>query len=104
MLREPQYILAHFKPLHPELRDLHLDSLVPEFREALKLDSVDAWRGLMTEIHPGVFTFRMFEEKWCRKLLEEVDHFDAWAESVGLHVNRPNSMNVSLGAVDTAFK
>jgi hypothetical protein len=90
-----QYILAHFKPRYPELREMSLSSFAPEFREALETDSPEVWGKLLREVHPGVFSFSMFNEEWCNKLIEEVDHFDTWAESVGLHVNRPNSMNVS---------
>ena len=36
--------------------------------------------------------------EWCTKVLEEMDHFEAWAVAAGLNVNRPNSMN-NYGAI-----
>ena len=91
----PQYILTHYKPMHPELRELRDGFFDETFLGALRDPSPEAWASIATQVHPGVYTFRLLNEAWCKRLLEEVDHFEMWSKEVSLHVNRPNSMNVS---------
>jgi hypothetical protein len=90
-----QFILTHYPPLYPELRSLTDEFFDPAFLSAARLGTPAAWRALAMRVHPGVFAFRILSKAWCRKLLEEVDNFESWASNVGLHINRPNSMNVS---------
>jgi len=90
-----QYILSHYKPLYPELRGLQDHFLHPEFLAVLRKPSPEAWRAFAAEVHPGVLRFPILQPDWCAKLLHEVDNFEAWSQGANLHVNRPNSMNVS---------
>ncbi|KAA0171554.1 hypothetical protein FNF28_00764 [Cafeteria roenbergensis] len=87
------YILTHYKPMHPELRELRDGFFDETFLGALRDPSPEAWASIATQVHPGVYTFRLLNEAWCKRLLEEVDHFEMWSKEVSLHVNRPNSMN-----------
>lgn len=65
------------------------------FLGAMRDPSPKSWSSIATQVHPGVYTFRVLDAAWCKRLLEEVDHFEMWSKEVSLHVNRPNSMNVS---------
>ena len=46
-----------------------------------------------TEVHPRVHTTRLVSSAWCARLLAEVDRIEAWCESTGTVLQRPNSMN-----------
>jgi hypothetical protein len=45
------------------------------------------------EAAPGIYSFSMFNNDFCNRLLAELSHYEAKAASLGLPVRRPNSMN-----------
>ena len=53
-----------------------------------------AWEGFLHDAvvreSPGIYSFELFTEAFCRTFLDEVDNYDA----SGLPVRRPNSMNM----------
>ena len=53
-----------------------------------------AWEGFLHDAvvreSPGIYSFELFTEAFCRTFLSEVDNYDA----SGLPVRRPNSMNM----------
>ncbi|CAK9047147.1 2-oxoglutarate and iron-dependent oxygenase domain-containing protein CP2 (Protein CUPULIFORMIS 2), partial [Durusdinium trenchii] len=79
------------KVLHPELftskvKDEWLD---PAFGKAMKENTPSAWRKILTEEIPGVYSFKLVTEAFCDTFLEEVFNF----YKSGLPAKRPNSMN-----------
>eukprot|EP00927_Polykrikos_kofoidii_P035619 TRINITY_DN30172_c0_g1_i1.p1 TRINITY_DN30172_c0_g1~~TRINITY_DN30172_c0_g1_i1.p1 ORF type:complete len:520 (-),score=91.39 TRINITY_DN30172_c0_g1_i1:159-1718(-) len=64
--------------------------LDPGFRDAVRLNTPEAWREILTEHLQGeVFSFKLFTEAFCDKLVAEIFNFYA----SGLTARRPNSMN-----------
>eukprot|EP00697_Spironema_sp_BW2_P015830 gnl/Spiro4/6824_TR3534_c0_g1_i1.p1 gnl/Spiro4/6824_TR3534_c0_g1~~gnl/Spiro4/6824_TR3534_c0_g1_i1.p1 ORF type:complete len:481 (+),score=72.61 gnl/Spiro4/6824_TR3534_c0_g1_i1:45-1445(+) len=63
--------------------------LVPSIVTALRENTAEALRPLVTEIAPHVYIFDLFNADFCRLILEETAHF----EKSGLEVSRPNTMN-----------
>ena len=63
---------------------------------------MSVWEALLWPLCPCVLTFLLnalllgcsiFSDEFIRKLVEEKQHFEKWAEAKQVHVNRPNSMN-----------
>jgi len=74
--------------LDPQLRDLLRDALSRPSRSLARTHLLSS--GLIKEIVPGlVFSFRVFSDAFCEKLMEEIRHFYASK----LPAKRPNSMN-----------
>jgi hypothetical protein len=92
---EPPVAIRYRKlQLHPELFDVQtgwLDEWFdPDFLEAFRKNNAEAYTDIITEVLPGeAFSCKMFSEKFCKLLIEEVEHFQA----SGLPARRPNSMN-----------
>merc|ERR1719221_424602 len=79
---------------HPALFDTKRgwqeDWFNPDFLAALRSNTAESWKSIVTENLPGcVFSCKMFTDKFCDMLIEEVDHF----ASTGLPARRPNTMN-----------
>lgn len=53
----------------------------------------EAFDTLIRHEAEGVYSFPLFSDAHCRRVLEELDAFSATAEANGLRVQRPNSMN-----------
>ena len=87
-----QYIRTYYRPLHGDLQELRNEFLDDTVLQALERGDVRS--DLVQEVHPGVFRLPFFKLDFCKRLLEEIHHFEDWAQEVGLHINRPNSMNV----------
>jgi hypothetical protein len=47
------------------------------------------FRAVITEVHPGVYSFPLFTPEFCNLYLDELDNYYA----SGLPIRRPNSMN-----------
>mmetsp|Transcript_62000 Transcript_62000/g.134411 ORF Transcript_62000/g.134411 Transcript_62000/m.134411 type:complete len:566 (-) Transcript_62000:110-1807(-) len=80
--------------LYPELFETPAkwrdEWLEPSFREAIKLNTPEAWRAILQEHLTGeVFSFKIFTDLFLQKLTAEIFNF---YES-GLTARRPNSMN-----------
>jgi hypothetical protein len=85
-----QLISRLYKPKHPHLYNFSEDIFVPTFLDAIKEDSIVAFQKLLKQLTPTrLYTFEMLSPKFCRELIEEVEHF----ENSGMPVSRPNSMN-----------
>ncbi|XP_024357084.1 2-oxoglutarate and iron-dependent oxygenase domain-containing protein ICU11 isoform X1 [Physcomitrium patens] len=92
-------IRHNYQPLHFELYTLDPERFfVNSFLEAVKDGSETALRRILTEHSSGVFTFSMLKPSFCVKMLEEVEHFERWAQEARVKVMRPNTMN-NYGAV-----
>lgn len=92
-------IRHNYQPLHDELYTLDPERFfVNSFLDAVKDGSETALRRILTEHSPGVFTFNMLKPSFCAKMLEEVEHFERWAQDARVKVMRPNTMN-NYGAV-----
>jgi hypothetical protein len=71
---------------------------VGSFLDAIKDGSEAALRHILIAHSPGVFTFNMLKPAFCSMMLEEVEHFEKWAQDAKVKVMRPNTMN-NYGAV-----
>ncbi|PRP83370.1 hypothetical protein PROFUN_09398 [Planoprotostelium fungivorum] len=74
------FIKSNYQPLRPQMF---------QFTEATAVEKGQESSFFHKETDTGIYSFNMFTEKFCRELIEEVDHF----EKSGLPVMRPNSMN-----------
>src|SRR5438128_8968196 len=96
------HVQQHYPRLHPHLYSLREDFFVPSFWRAAHARSPAALRASCDEIHPGVYAFYVLTPRFCKQLLEELDHFEAWMAEQELPVIRPNTMN-NYGAVLDTF-
>ncbi|RLN23196.1 putative PKHD-type hydroxylase [Panicum miliaceum] len=94
-----QRILRLYKPLHEELYNMHPSAFfLPTFLEAVRSNSEESFRSIMTEPIPGVYSFAMLQPTFCEMLLEEVENFEKWVHAMKFKIMRPNTMN-KYGAV-----
>jgi hypothetical protein len=89
-----ELIRDFYKPLHPHIFNLDESFFVPTFLSAVKnyknsMNNEDLMSILTKETDTGIYSFEIFNDKFCKELLEEADNF----EHSGLPVSRPNSMN-----------
>jgi len=83
-------IQQHYKRLHPHIYQLTEDKFDSGFLAAVNSNDPQKIRDFFhKETDTGIYSFNIFNEKFCRELLEEVEHF----EQSGLPIMRPNSMN-----------
>lgn len=83
-----------YVPLHPNLFTLSESHFVPSFLAALHdyketKDKTKLYHILTKETSTCIYSFSIFNETFCKQLIEEVENF----EHSGLPVSRPNSMN-----------
>jgi hypothetical protein len=88
-----ELVQATYPRLHPHLYDLHDEYFDPSLLWTIRTGEPDALRGALREVHPQVFTFDMLRPRFCRELLEEAAHFEAWCRDQELPPTRPNTMN-----------
>lgn len=85
------FIKKHYKPIHPHIYvydESFLDSNLLKFlKQKITKQKVEKFLIELSEL--GLYQFKMFNEKFCREFIEEIENF----ENSGLPVNRPNSMN-----------
>lgn len=92
-------IRQNYQPLHKELYKLDPERFfVASFLDAIADGTEDAFRKILTEHSPGVFTFGILQPSFCDMLMEEVHHFEQWAAEAKVKIMRPNTMN-NYGAV-----
>ncbi|GMI86146.1 CUPULIFORMIS2 [Hibiscus trionum] len=89
-----QRIISHYQPLHRELYTMHASNFfVPSFLKAINENKEEGFRSIMAEPIPGVFTFEMFQPRFCELLLSEVENFEKWVHETKFRIMRPNTMN-----------
>ncbi|KAJ7570937.1 hypothetical protein O6H91_01G140600 [Diphasiastrum complanatum] len=94
-----EIIRQNYQPLHENLSVLNPEEFfVPSFRSAIADGSNEAIRQILIEHSPGVFSFDMLEPSLCSMIIDEVEHFEHWAQAAKVKVMRPNTMN-KYGAV-----
>ncbi|XP_030476410.1 2-oxoglutarate and iron-dependent oxygenase domain-containing protein CP2-like isoform X2 [Syzygium oleosum] len=97
VLRHREYrqkILANYKPLHRELYTMHAASFfVPSFLRALKENTEESFRSIITEPSPGIYVFEMLQSRARAMLLSEVENFERWVHDTNFRIMRPNTMN-----------
>jgi len=84
-----EFIAEHYQPCHPELRTFQREYLAPAFLAAWDQGLDAALAFLHQETSTGLYSFPLFTDDFCQKLVEEIEHFEA----SGLPTARPNSMN-----------
>ncbi|XP_059655450.1 2-oxoglutarate and iron-dependent oxygenase domain-containing protein CP2-like isoform X2 [Cornus florida] len=94
-----QKIISNYQPMHRELYTMHATNFfVPSFLMAIKDNTEESFRNMMSEPSPGVFTFEMLQPRFCELLLSEVENFEKWVRETKFRIMRPNTMN-KYGAV-----
>ncbi|KAG9354892.1 hypothetical protein JZ751_001605 [Albula glossodonta] len=84
-----------YKPLHKEVYFLQESYLAPEFLQIVNYCRSDeaSEEGLLGFVHPlaakRVYRFPVFSKKFCKELIEELEHFEQSEAPKG----RPNTMN-----------
>uniref|UniRef100_A0A0D9V1C0 Fe2OG dioxygenase domain-containing protein n=1 Tax=Leersia perrieri TaxID=77586 RepID=A0A0D9V1C0_9ORYZ len=94
-----QKILHQYKPLHKDLYKMRPSSFfLPTFLEAIRTNTEEGFKSIMTEPVPGVYSFAMLQPSFCEMLLQEVENFEKWVHATKFKIIRPNTMN-KYGAV-----
>jgi len=91
-------ILARFPQKHAAIyQPAELERFVePALMRALSLggdDRTTTLCELLREEARGLYSLRIFTMEFCRLLLEECEHFEAWCAEAGVDLHRPNTMN-----------
>lgn len=90
------WVKLQYTPKHPRLYRLaDEDVFEPSFVAASEMGTREAFENMkdFEKLSEGLYKYRLFREDVCNELMEEVDHFNAFAARTGLPVTRPNSMN-----------
>ncbi|KMZ56356.1 2-oxoglutarate (2OG) and Fe(II)-dependent oxygenase superfamilyprotein [Zostera marina] len=66
---------------------------VPEFIKAISDNNEESLRNILSEPHPGLYTFSMLQPFFCDMMVSEVENFEKWVGTVKLKIMRPNTMN-----------
>ncbi|PKU82670.1 uncharacterized PKHD-type hydroxylase At1g22950 [Dendrobium catenatum] len=94
-----QRIMSAYQPLHKELYNMHpLSFFVPSFIGAIRENTEEGFRKIISEPSPGVYSFAMLQPSFCELLLSEVQNFEKWVAAAKFKTMRPNTMN-KYGAV-----
>ncbi|KAI4374485.1 hypothetical protein MLD38_012473 [Melastoma candidum] len=94
-----QKIMSNYQPLHREIYTIHPSTFfTPAFLKAIGDNSEEGYRSIMSEPSPGIFTFEIFQPRFCELLLSEVENFEKWVTEAKFRIMRPNTMN-KFGAV-----
>jgi len=87
-------IFNDYQPLHKELYTLNPEYFfVQSFIDAVKENTEESFKRILSEPSPGVYTFDMFQQGFCELLINEVENFERWVDATKLTVVRPNTMN-----------
>ncbi|CBI26951.3 hypothetical protein AAG906_031821 [Vitis piasezkii] len=89
-----QKIMSRYQPLHRELYAMNAEKFfVPSFLEAIKNNTEEGFRSIISESSPGVYTFEMLQPCFCEMLMSEVENFEKWVYDTKFRIMRPNTMN-----------
>ncbi|KAK7320137.1 hypothetical protein RJT34_04871 [Clitoria ternatea] len=89
-----QKILSNYKPLHKKLYTLDPSKFfVPTFLKAIKKNTEQSFRSIISEPSPGIFTFEMLQPRFCELLVSEVENFEKWVNATKFQVIRPSTIN-----------
>ncbi|KAG6525329.1 hypothetical protein ZIOFF_015285 [Zingiber officinale] len=92
-------LMSAYQPLHKELYNLHPSAFfMPSFVKAINDNTDESFRNILSEPSPGIYTFSMLQPSFCEMLLDEVDNFEKWVNTIKFKIMRPNTMN-KYGAV-----
>ncbi|XP_042000808.1 2-oxoglutarate and iron-dependent oxygenase domain-containing protein CP2-like [Salvia splendens] len=97
-----QKIISNYQRLHLELyNNMHpTNFFVPSFLKAINENTEQAFRNIMSEPSPGIFTFEMLQPRFCEMLLAEVENFEKWVHETKFRIMRPSTMNKYGAALD----
>ncbi len=87
------HVKLHYKPLHSHVYTLNEDMFVPSFVEAIRSNTTDSLHKIVTEEHPGIYSFEMLQPNFCNQFLDEIVSYESWCKKERLDLQPPNSMN-----------
>ncbi|XP_010461698.1 PREDICTED: uncharacterized PKHD-type hydroxylase At1g22950-like [Camelina sativa] len=67
--------------------------LLPSFLEAISDNTEASFRRIISEPHPSVFVFQMFQPDFYETVIVEVENIRKWAEETNFPIRRPNNMS-----------
>ncbi|CAA0817202.1 2-oxoglutarate (2OG) and Fe(II)-dependent oxygenase superfamily protein [Striga hermonthica] len=89
-----QKIISNYQPLHSELYTMQAEDIFRHsFLRAISENTEQAFRNIISEPSPGIFTFDMLQLRFCEMLIAEVENFEKWISETKFIVMRPNTMN-----------
>ncbi|KAH9322768.1 hypothetical protein KI387_017407, partial [Taxus chinensis] len=92
-------IIKHYQPLNRDLYTLNPDRFfVQSFIDAIKENTEESFKRIISEPSPGVYAFSMLQPGFCELLVAEVENFEKWVDVTKFKIMRPNTMN-KYGAV-----
>ena len=90
-------LAAEYVARHPPLYTLSDAEYFfePSFLTAVHVGTREAFSEIrdFRRLSDGLYQYRIFRPEVCDHLMQEVDHFNAFAAESGIGVTRPNSMN-----------
>ncbi|KAJ7943082.1 2-oxoglutarate (2OG) and Fe(II)-dependent oxygenase superfamily protein [Quillaja saponaria] len=94
-----EIIISNYLPLHKEIYTIHAEIFfVPSFLKAIRENTEESFKSIMTECSPGIYSFEILQPHFCRMLISEVENFEIWVHETKFRIMRPNTMN-KFGAV-----
>ena len=88
-----EHVKLHYKPLHSNVYRLTEDIFVPSFLEAIGSNTTNSLHKILTEEHPGIYSFEMLQLDFCKQFVEEILSYESWCKNEHLELQPPNSMN-----------
>ncbi|KAL3631370.1 hypothetical protein CASFOL_024354 [Castilleja foliolosa] len=76
----------------PEAQRIQAEDYI-QLPAAIKENTEQGFRNIMSEPSPGIFTFEMLQPRFCEMLLAEVENFEKWVNETKFRIMRPNTMN-----------
>ncbi|KAL2324153.1 hypothetical protein Fmac_023211 [Flemingia macrophylla] len=87
-------ILLNYQPLHKEIYTMDAQNFfTPSFLSAIQENTEAAFKSIMHEPRPGIYTFDMLQPLFCQKLISEVIHYEKWILETKRKILRPSLMN-----------
>lgn len=89
-----QKIISNYQPLCRGLYTMNaVNFFSPAFLKAIKDNTEESFRSIMSEPVPGVYSFEMLQPNFCEMLISEVEHFEGWVHETRFRIMRPSTMN-----------
>ncbi|CAA0824469.1 2-oxoglutarate (2OG) and Fe(II)-dependent oxygenase superfamily protein [Striga hermonthica] len=89
-----QKIISNYQRLHKELYTMQEEDVFRHsFLRAISENTEQAFRNIVSEPAPGIFTFEMLQPRFCEMLMAEVENFEKWINETKFRIMRPNMMN-----------
>ncbi|EPS65631.1 hypothetical protein M569_09146, partial [Genlisea aurea] len=94
-------IQSNYQRLHKELYSVQAEAFFrPSFLRAMKENTEQGFRKIMSEPCPGIFKFQMLEPGFCEMMMAEVANFERWVSETKFRIVKPNRFSKSGVVLD----